>query len=138
MADDASHLLHLSYSQFLTYFNYHYPQNQSWQMWTLIPSMLSTMITALRRERSRPESFLLAPMPPIPIGISGPLSSSLSLLTPYSPASSIPLSFSETSLNAIAPLKLPPVANLCDLEQWRMSYGSLAKRSRVWGSPIPG
>ena len=138
MADDASRLLHLSDLQFLTYFNYHYPQHQSWQMWTPTPSMLSTMITALRRKRSRPESFLLAPAPPIPIGTSGPLSASLSLSTPCSPASSIPLSFSKSSLNAIAPVKLPPAANLCDLEQWKMPYGALAKRSRVWGPSIRG
>jgi hypothetical protein len=34
MADDASRLLHLSDLQFLTYSNYHYPQHQSWQIWT--------------------------------------------------------------------------------------------------------
>jgi hypothetical protein len=73
MANDVSRLLHLSDLQFLTYFNYHYPQpRRSWQMWTPTPSMLSTMITAfLHRKRSWPESFLLAPMLPIPIGISG-------------------------------------------------------------------
>jgi hypothetical protein len=48
MADDASHLWHLSDSQLLAYFDQTYPQSQPWQLWTLQPQTFSTLISTLQ------------------------------------------------------------------------------------------
>jgi hypothetical protein len=137
MADDASRLHHLSNLQFLTHFDSCYPQPLPWRLWTPTPSMTSALTSALRKKRSKPESFLNAPPPPIPIGASGPTSASVSRSTPCSPPFKIPSPSSRSTLNAIAPGKSPPAKSLFDLEQWKMPYVALAKRSRAWGPRIP-
>ena len=58
MADDCSHLWHLSDSELLTYFNLHYPQTHSWKMLHLRPKMKSALICCLHRKRSLPELYL--------------------------------------------------------------------------------
>jgi hypothetical protein len=50
MADDASRLNKLSDSQFLTYFNINYPQNQSWQLCHLRNEMSSALTSALLKK----------------------------------------------------------------------------------------
>jgi hypothetical protein len=82
MADDASHLSHLSNHKFLTYFNSFYLQHEKWKLWTPTPSMTSVLILALHRTRSKPASFLSVPSQPTHTGGSGPPSASVSLLTP--------------------------------------------------------
>jgi hypothetical protein len=71
MADDASRLWHLTDSQFLTHFNTHYPQNMSWRLQHLTPSMSSALTGALFKRRCVPAALLNAPVPRIPHGASG-------------------------------------------------------------------
>jgi hypothetical protein len=74
MADDASRLNHLTDTELLTHFNFHYPQPQSWVLWTPTQPFLSAVTLALLRRTSPPESFLLAPPRPLDIGPPGVLS----------------------------------------------------------------
>ena len=47
MADDASHLQHLSDQELIDYFNSHYPQKVSWVLYPPPSKLLSTVISIL-------------------------------------------------------------------------------------------
>ncbi|GKZ00083.1 hypothetical protein MPSEU_000961700 [Mayamaea pseudoterrestris] len=133
MADKASRLWHLSDSELLTYFNTHYPQPLPWQLYQPRPEMLSTMITALSKTRSVPESFLQEPPPRTSIGPHGVTS----VLNTISTLSSKPwmtqsqLSKSGQPVTAMA--DSPPAVNPSALQQWRTPSVRWARRSPAWG-----
>jgi hypothetical protein len=84
MADDESRLHTLSDPAFLNHFNSTYPQPQSWHLWRPTPQILSAMTSALRKQTSKPASFLLAPVPPTLNGISGsPSATNSEWILPY-------------------------------------------------------
>ena len=58
MADDASRLWNLSDTEFVTYFNQHYPQTKSWQLYRLPNTVNSLMTSVLLSEESNAESVL--------------------------------------------------------------------------------
>ena len=62
MADDASRLFHLSDKQFLSYFNYNYPQKQPFKLVTLPPAIVSSVISALLRQTCSAESLRIEPI----------------------------------------------------------------------------
>jgi hypothetical protein len=135
MADDASRLNHVSDAALLTHFSLHYPQTESWVLWTPQRPFTSAVILALRRRTLPPASFLHAPPPPSTTGPRGvPTVPTSAWILPFK---SMPIpshSFKSLSTNtATAPL-LQAVAKSA-LEQWKMPYAALAKRSRQWGPP---
>jgi hypothetical protein len=71
-ADDASRFQDLTNTQFLAYFSKHYPQTQSWRMWSPTPAMRSSMIGALRNTRQPTASWQVEPQPRTPIETFGP------------------------------------------------------------------
>jgi hypothetical protein len=71
MANDTSHLLHLTPVQLLTHFNTRYPQALPWRFVTPRPEMISSMTSALRRTRPDVGSFCQPPPATITPGVSG-------------------------------------------------------------------
>jgi hypothetical protein len=137
MADDASRLCDLTDQQLLTHFNSTYPQEQSWRLWTPPQGILSAVTTALHRKQSKQALYLRAPRPPMPIGTSGLNFASPWPSIPLWQTSKTPSVSSKSSLTDTAPAPLLPAKSRSDLEQWKMSYGALGKRSLVWGPKIP-
>jgi hypothetical protein len=72
MADDCSRLWHLSDDELLTYFALHYPQSEPWQLCHLRPEMISSLISALHKQRPAPESLLSTVIGEIVPGTIGP------------------------------------------------------------------
>ena len=133
IADDASRLFHLSNSEFLSYFNTTYPQPQPFRLWQPTPKMTSCVISALRKQTSRPESLLAVPPPPKPIGPNG---SSLQMnwaWMPFSKASKTKSQFSKYSPSESVQVNWPTTAVQSSLDRLRITYGRLAKRSSPWG-----
>jgi hypothetical protein len=87
MADDCSRLFNLSDAELLTLFNTLYPQKISWRLVQPRKEMLASVISALRRQRVDPASFLHEPLPMIKRGKYGQLSVPISMSTPGSQTS---------------------------------------------------
>jgi hypothetical protein len=136
MADDASRLQHLSNTEFLQHFDSHYPQQKPWRLWTPPREIVSSIIGGLLNEPLQKELWLRDPKPPISIGSSGPSSAEIWPSTPYSPKLKIPLRSFKSSSTDTESANWPPVVSASDLAQWKMPYGVLRKRSRVWGPGI--
>jgi hypothetical protein len=125
MADDCSRLWHLTDDELLTYFAFHYPQSEPWQLCHLRPEMISSLISALRKQRPAPESLLSTVIGEIVPGTIGPSFVAPSRKTQHyetsqtqstSYKSSEPESEVENSLPVVGPLGmlplLPPSATL--------------------------
>jgi hypothetical protein len=137
MADDASRLHHLSDPAFLNHFNSTFPQAQSWHLWTPTPQIISAMTSALRKQTSKPASFLVAPAPPMPTGTSGsPFVPTCEWTLPYKSSKTLFLS-SKSSRTATGTV-ITPAKRMSDLKPWTAPYATLAKRSRVWGPRTHG
>ena len=84
LTDDASHLFHLTDSQFLEYFNNTFPQHKSFCHVHLPSQTFSTAISALHKKMCKPESLLVEPQQPAFTGASGPRSQLTLASVPYS------------------------------------------------------
>jgi hypothetical protein len=133
MADDLSRLWHLSDSQLLSYFNSHYPQAQPWTLVPLRPEMLSSLISALQKQRANPALLLNAPPKRMVIGAFGSTTAQPLALAPTSKKSPSSYLFSKflQSDSAMAS-SLPPVS-LSQLGEWRTTYAPSVRRSPAWG-----
>ena len=138
MSDDASRLHHLSDAALLTHFESHYPQPSSWKLWTPSPAMLSSVTMALRRQPCEPALLLHEPAVAIATGTAGAPFVTNWPSIPYCLTSRTPSLSSKSLHNAIAPAPSLSNANLSAPVQWRMPYGALRKRSRVWVNPTRG
>ena len=138
MADDASRLASLTDAQFLTYFNATYPQVSPWHLYHLSPTMLSSAISALRRQRSPLELFLREPPPPRHSGTFGKSSALPSpLILPFSKCR-IPYRTSRSSRTATDMASSVHPGALSADAPWKVPYAALGKRLRVWGPRTPG
>jgi hypothetical protein len=133
MADDCSRMWYLTDHELLTHFDLTYPQTASWHIVHPKSGMLSSVTSALRRQRPNPASFLHAPMPTVGPGSSRPVSATISSLTLGCPTPAT-LSFSYKSLpNATKQALLPPVADRSSLERWRAPYMLWVRPLQAWG-----
>jgi hypothetical protein len=133
MADDSSRFVSLSTAQLLTHFVSTYPQPEQWALWTPTKQFVSAVITALLKRTSPPESFLLAPPPPMRTGPAGvPSAQSSDWILPFK-SSKIQSLLSKSSCTDTATAPLPPVVTPSGLVPWKMPFERLARRSRQWG-----
>jgi hypothetical protein len=95
--------------------------------------MHSAVICALHKKRSQPASFLAVPNQPATIGSTGSRFASRSSWIRTSKTSKTPSRCSKYISNGTALAPSHPVASLSELEQWRIRYVPLARRSRHWG-----
>jgi len=133
MADDASRLWHLSDTAFLAYFNATYPQTVSWELLQPTSPMHSAVISSLRKKRSVPASFLVAPKLQTTIGTAGHSSVSPSISThPWKECLS-PLTSYKSTHTDTALANLHPVVDRSSLAPWRTASAQWARRSPAWG-----
>ena len=135
MADDCSRLWHLTDSQLLAHFNSAYPQALPWQIVQLRPEMLSSLISALQRQRPELDSLLSNPPTKTPIGPNGkPLFPRSTAWTPTSTASNRTSTFLFSKYLPIdsATANSQPAADLSSLNVFRPTYGPSPRKS-VWG-----
>jgi len=135
MADDCSHLWHLSDSQLLSYFNLTYPQAKPWKLVHLRPAMHSALTLALQQQRPEPRSFLNEPERRTIIGKSGKISLKLSPGLTSTSRSSAKLPsyiFSKYSPHDYGEASLHPAATLFEVAKWRTTYEPLVRRSPWW------
>ena len=135
MADDPSRLWHLTDSQLLAYFNRVYPQQKPWQLRHPRPAMLSSVLSALRKQRPDLESLLNEPPTKTACGKGGLPSYPITKASTRTSTRSNPTStylFSKFSPRQPATSEPKPAVNLYDLNVYRTTYGPSPRRS-VWG-----
>lgn len=138
MADDASRLFHYSNHQFLSYFNTtHTTQSKPYRLVTPTLPMSSAVISALLTRKSKQESLLVEPPPPIPTGGCGKNTQLSWASVPYSKPSKTKYQCYKSSSDAFAPVDLLPTNVKSALERLKITYGRLLKRSSTWGPQIP-
>jgi hypothetical protein len=133
MADDASHLWHLSDPELLTHFNSTYPQHHSWQLCHPTLQMISTVISMLCRWWPWLGLFLVALSPPTLTGTHGVHSAKCSIWTLPSHQSRTQFLSSKSMLSATILVPLHPITTLSVLEWWRTCFMSLDKHLQQWG-----
>ena len=133
MADDASRLWHLTDAEFLSHFEQNYPQDQPWQLCSLRPAMNSALISALRRQRAAPQSYLNVPTPATGPGLSGKTFAWSAPLTPCCSPSPTPSISSWSSPSATEMAASPKMASPFALGQWTTPYVPSARRWPAWG-----
>ena len=134
LADASSRLFHLPNTQFLSAMNSLYPQKIGFQQLHLEQKVISSVTCALQRRQSKMGSLLVEPGPLDQRGPSGKASVLNWPSIPYSKPSrtkylsykSLPNDFVKEKLEA----RTMPYA----LEQLRITYGKLLRRSSVWGT----
>ena len=135
MADDCSRLWHLTDTELLQHFNSNYPQAQPWQLVPLRPEMLSSLISALQKERQEPRSYLRGLVNKTSTGKYG--KNSLPTTTSIATSENKPKQSSFLFSRYLGPVSdevtSPPAVNLLELNKWRTSYGPSERRSPVWG-----
>ena len=138
LADDCSRRWDLSDQELLTYFNCQFPQAQPWQLCHLMPKMLSTVICALRRQRSAVELCLAVPMRPMRLGSFGE-----TFVPPSTRMHSSPrcmtrsLSYKSTPVESETEEPREAVTAFA-LAQWLKSSVQWVRRSPFWGPLTPG
>jgi len=85
MADNCSHLWHLSDTDLLSHFHSCYPQASGWKLCHLPNKMNSMLISALQQQPLMPESYLHGYSQPTDTGPCGPLSATTSTSTHFCP-----------------------------------------------------
>ena len=135
MGDDPSRLWHLTDSQLLAHFDLHYPQQQPWQIVHPRPEMISSVLSALSKQRPELQSVLSMPPTKTACGVSGrpslPLSKeSIPTSTPSSRTSTY--LFSKFSPTKFATEETRPAASLSELNVYRTTYAPLPRRC-AWG-----
>ena len=133
VADATSRDFHLSWQQLLTTLSPYFPKGTSCQIWAPSSEMVSSVISALQRKRSQPESLWVEPRPPAQSGRSGRTTVLNWASTPFSKPSrtkyhSYKSLHSEYVLEHLHPAEIPS-----SLDRLRITYGTLHRRSKVWG-----
>ena len=136
VADATSRDFHLSWSELLTSLSPYLPKGASCQIWTPTNESVSSVISALQRKRLPPESLWAEPRPPRPSGRSGKTSVLTWASTPFSKPSKTKY-HSYKSLHSEYVLEnLHPMAIPSSLDRLKITYGTLHRRSKVWGPGI--
>lgn len=138
VADATSRDFHLSWSELLTSLSPYLPKGASCQIWTPTNESVSSVISALQRKRRPPESLWAEPKPPRPSGKYGKTSVLTWASTPFSKPSKTKY-HSYKSLHSEYVLEnLQPTAIPSSLDRLKITYGTLHRRSKVWGPGIRG
>jgi hypothetical protein len=133
MADDCSRMWEKSDTALLAHFEQVYPQSQAWRIARLRPEMRSAVISALRRKRAEPHSFLNEPTHTPPPGNCGAATAKTWGTTHSSATSPTPFPIFKSSPNGTGQDSCPKAATLSDLGQWKTPFVPSARRWPCWG-----
>jgi hypothetical protein len=137
MADDCSRLWKLSDQELLTHFRINYPQTEPWQLCPLRPSMHSSLISALHKQRPAPESLLSTVVGGIKPGTFGPASVAPSVSIRRCATTQTQSTSSKSSQPESETVVSPPVVGPWDMHQYLPRSVTLARRSPTWGPQTP-
>jgi hypothetical protein len=133
LADASSRLFTLSNTEFLTQINSLYTQPTPFRLLIIEPKVTSCVISALLRRPCSPESLLVEPKQPRPHGLAGKGSVCSWPSIPFSKPSKVKYHSYRSLPNVFELEKLHQKDVPSALERLRITYGTLAKRSLVWG-----
>lgn len=136
LADECSRLWHLTDDQLLTHFNSHYPQMTSWQLCPLLPSTVSSLISALHKQRLAPELWLHTAKVTTTPGVFGSSSVRNSAKPLNYTTSQTPSPYYRSLPSESAMVRLQPATSPFKLLQLQMHYVRWARRSPHWGPRI--
>ena len=137
VADACSRDFHLCWEDLISDLAPLLPQSGTLQIWTPGSAIVSSVLSALLRKRRSPESLLVEPSQPVPSGTSGSSSACTWPLTPFSKPSRTKYLSYRSSGSEYVKENLRPGAIQSGLERLKITYGTLHKRSKVWGPRIP-
>jgi hypothetical protein len=138
MADDCSRRWDLSDTELVSHFVSHYPQNKSWRLCHLRPGLLSSLISALQKQRPVPESMFQPKINKTALGQNGFSSAKTYIKIPTLQPSLI-RSSSSKSLRSASEMADPPAAvNLSDIARYLTPSVQWARRWPYWGPETPG
>ena len=138
MADIASRYLWKNDDEILSLFNATFPQDHPWQLCTPRSATLSSVTSALRKQRQEPALWTSVPEVPTPTGHCGWLSVKSVPWTPGSPTARTRYRTSKCSPPGTVMDASHPAADPYDLAQFRTPYEASVKRSKVWGPRTSG
>ena len=133
LADASSRLFLLDNAQFLTHIHSLYTQPTPFRLLNIEPKVISCVISALLKKPCSPESLLVEPKLPSPPGDAGKPSAWEWPSIPYSKPSRVKYQSYRSLPNVFEQEKLLQKDVPSALERLRITYGTLAKRSLVWG-----
>ena len=133
LADASSRLFTLSNTEFLTQINSLYTQPTPFRLLIIEPKVTSCVISALLKRPCSPASLLVEPKQPKPHGLAGKGSVCFWPSIPFSKPSKVKYHSYRSLPNVFELEKLHQKDVPSALERLRITYGTLAKRSLVWG-----
>ena len=134
IADALSRDFHLAWKTLLTDLEPYLPQPTCCQIWTPSKQITSSVLSALLKRRSKPESVLVEPSATTPVGISGEISATSWASTPFSKSRKTKLKSYKSSPHEFEVANLHPEAIQSSLDRLKITYGVLRRRSLEWGS----
>ena len=137
LADEASRRVTLTPDELLTHFDTHYPQVRPWNICTLRSEMNSALISALRRQRSEPASWIHAPGPATATGNCGWSSVPTTPWILGSPKGTILYRTSKFSLQGTALDASHPAEGPFVLAQLLTPFEVSARNTEGWGPQTP-
>jgi len=138
MADDASRLFHLADTAFLSFFNSNHTQKQHWKHVQPLSQLTSAVTSALLQKTCNVESLLVAPPQATPSGTSGSSTHLTWASTPFSRPSKTKFLSSKSSSDESDLENYQPKAVKSSLDQLKITYGQLPRRTSPWGPMIRG
>jgi hypothetical protein len=133
IADATSRDFHLSWPHLLRNLSPYFPQRASCQIWKPSKEVVSSVITALQGKRSTPESLWVEPRLPVRFGRPGKTTVLTWAPTPFSKPSKTKYQSYKSLHSEFAVENLHPRAIPSSLDRLKITYGTLHRRSKVWG-----
>ncbi len=112
-------------------------QHNGPQVWTPSGRIVSAVTSALLRKQSKRESLQVAPPAPLPLEPSGVTLPVAWALTPFSKPSRTKYHFYKSLPSKFIAENYLPVAVQSGLDQLKITYGTLPRRTLMWGPRIP-
>lgn len=137
VADALSRDFHLEWPDLISSLSSYFPQNAGYQVWTPSPQIVSAVISALLKKRSARESLMVEPPAPTQAGASGVSSQLTWASTPFSKPSKTKYPCYSSMPNEFVVENLQPTRIQSGLDRLKITYGSLDRRSQVWGPLTP-
>ena len=133
VADALSRDFHLSWPDLLSSLSPHLPQQAGCQVWTPSPQIVSAVTSALLRKPSSREFLLDAKLAEPLLGPSGLLSPVTWASTPFSKPSRTKFLSYKSSPDEYILANLLPAGIPSSLDRLKITYGTLPRRSSIWG-----
>jgi hypothetical protein len=113
------------------------PQHNGPQVWTLSEQVVSAVTSVLLRKQSRWESLQVVPPAPLPFGTSEVSSPVAWASIPFSKPSRTKYYSYKSSPSEFVTENYLPVAVQSGIDHLKILYGTLPRRTLMWGPRIP-